>query len=89
MIDNKPNPTFKIIARVLGNVAEMEKVMQVEPLSMSWCLDCHRNPDEHLRPAGEITNMDWIPSAEHEKFVINWKNEKDINPPVDCSGCHR
>lgn len=72
-----------------GNVAEMEKVIQVEPLSMSWCLDCHRNPDEHLRPVSEVTNMNWVKPSDHKQFVENWKNEKNINPPVDCSGCHR
>jgi len=29
-----------------GNVAAMEEVRQVEPLSMRWCLDCHRDPPE-------------------------------------------
>ena len=33
-----------------GNVAEMEETRQVEPLSMSWCLDCHRESDEYLDP---------------------------------------
>ncbi len=72
-----------------GNVSEMVKVIQVEPLSMSWCLDCHRNPDEHLRPVSEVTNMSWVKPSDHKQFVENWKKEKNINPPVDCSGCHR
>jgi hypothetical protein len=72
-----------------GNVAEMVKVIQVKPLSMSWCLDCHRNPDEHLRPVSEVTNMNWVKPSDHKQFVENWKKEKNINPPVDCSGCHR
>lgn len=72
-----------------GNVAEMEKVIQVEPLSMSWCLDCHRNPDDYLRPVSEVTNMNWVKPSDHKQFVDNWKKEKNINPPVDCSGCHR
>jgi len=72
-----------------GNVAEMEKVMQVEPLSMGWCLDCHRNPDMHLRPAGEITNMKWTPPADQLDIAAKIKKEKNIAPPVDCSGCHR
>ena len=33
-----------------GRVDRMEEVFQQEPLSMGWCLDCHRNPAEHLRP---------------------------------------
>ena len=28
----------------------VEVVAQVEPLSMGWCLRCHRNPEPHLRP---------------------------------------
>jgi len=72
-----------------GNVATMERVMQVKPLSMSWCLDCHRFPDKHLRPLSEITNMNWKPAADHQQFVEKWKKEKSISPPVDCSGCHR
>jgi hypothetical protein len=72
-----------------GNLAEMEKVMQVEPLSMGWCLDCHRNPDEHLRPVEEVTNMKWIPPADQLEYAQRIKKEKKIAPPVDCSGCHR
>ena len=33
-----------------GRVDRMEVVEQVEALSMGWCLDCHRDPDPHLRP---------------------------------------
>jgi hypothetical protein len=72
-----------------GNVAQMEKVIQVEPLSMGWCLDCHRDPDMHLRPESEVTNMDWVPPADQLEFAKRVKKEKNIAPPVDCSGCHR
>lgn len=72
-----------------GNVAQMVKVIQTETLSMGWCLNCHREPDEHLRPPDEVTNMNWVKPADHATFVENWKTEKNINPPVDCSGCHR
>jgi hypothetical protein len=33
-----------------GRVDLMEVVRQEEPLSMGWCLDCHRNPEPELRP---------------------------------------
>jgi hypothetical protein len=44
-----------------GRVDKMgeEGVHQVEPLSMGWCLDCHREPEQHLRPVDEVTNMTW------------------------------
>ncbi|MEZ5360735.1 MAG: cytochrome c3 family protein [Candidatus Zixiibacteriota bacterium] len=72
-----------------GNVAEMEEVMQVQPLSMGWCLDCHRNPGPSLRPKSEITNMKWTPPADQAEFAAQKIQEMQINPPVDCSGCHR
>lgn len=72
-----------------GNVADMEVVAQVEPLSMSWCLSCHRNPDMYLRTESEITDMTWMPPANQMEIAAKLKKEKGINPPVDCSGCHR
>lgn len=44
-----------------GRVDKMDHtgVHQVHELSMGWCLDCHRNPQEHLRPLDQITNLAW------------------------------
>jgi len=42
-----------------GNVDEMEVVYQDQPLSMGWCLECHREPEKHLRPLEEIYNLDY------------------------------
>jgi menaquinone reductase, multiheme cytochrome c subunit len=72
-----------------GNVAMMEKVTQVEPLSMGWCLKCHRDPGPHLRPPSQITNMYWHPDKDHSEWVKKFIHENDINPPEDCSACHR
>ncbi len=72
-----------------GNIAQMEKVTLVKPLSMSWCLDCHRNPNDHLRPQEEIVNMNWIKPDNQAELANQIINEKNINPPTNCSGCHR
>lgn len=72
-----------------GNVAQMEVVTQRKPLSMGWCLDCHRNPDKQIRPQSEITNMEWVPGRDHAQFVKKWKTENNINPREECSACHR
>lgn len=72
-----------------GNVAQMEKVTQKEPLSMSWCLDCHRSPDKHLRPINEVTNMKWTPPSNQAEFAAAVKEERRLAPPEDCTGCHR
>ena len=73
-----------------GRVDQMEKVMQVEPLSMSWCLDCHRDPSKHIRPENiSVTQMDWIPSDNHEEKMNKFIKEHNISPPEDCTACHR
>ena len=71
-----------------GRVDQMEKVRQEEPLSMSWCLDCHRNPDQNLRPVSEITNMEWK-SSKDDHWLKDFKANHSIDPPQDCSACHR
>ncbi len=42
-----------------GQVNEMKVVYHAKPLSMSFCLDCHRNSEKVLRPLDQITNLDW------------------------------
>jgi len=73
-----------------GRVDQMEEVMQVEPLSMSWCLDCHRDPAKHIRPENiSVTQMDWTPSQDHEEKMNNFIQQHNISPPEDCTACHR
>lgn len=72
-----------------GNVAQMDEVIQKEPLSMGWCLDCHRKPDEHLRPPSEVTNMNWVRPDNQLEYAAKIIKELKIKPPTDCSGCHR
>ena len=82
-----------------GKVNEMNVVFQDQPQSMSWCLQCHRNPENAVRPIAAdkpgglspVFNLKWTPppgttQAElGKKLVHDWK----INPPTDCAGCHR
>lgn len=72
-----------------GRVDEMEEVRQVEPLSMSWCLDCHRDPAPHLRPPEQVTNMRWNAPPDQADFAARVLAEAGLKPPVDCTGCHR
>jgi hypothetical protein len=67
----------------------MDVVAQAQPLSMSWCLDCHRNPAPYLRPAHEVTNMDWSPGKDQAQSAAHIIKEKRLAPPLDCTGCHR
>jgi len=72
-----------------GRVDKMEEVYQYAPLSMGWCLDCHRNPVPHLRPVAEVTNMAWQPSGDRLAVGQRIRERYDIDPPEDCSTCHR
>lgn len=42
-----------------GRIDQMDVVKQVKPLSMGWCLECHRDPATHLRPKDQVTNLGW------------------------------
>lgn len=44
-----------------GRIDQMDVVAQAKPLSMAWCLECHRNPEPHLRPPELVTKLDWQP----------------------------
>jgi len=74
-----------------GQINKMQEVYHAEPLSMNWCLECHRNPEQFVRPPEEVYNLNWRPESEAAqieqgtKYVHDWK----VNPPQSCSGCHR
>jgi hypothetical protein len=69
-----------------GRIDQMDVVRQVAPLSMGWCLECHRNPEAHLRPPAEVFNMGYEPNPSEGARL---KQEAAINPPIHCSACHR
>jgi len=67
-----------------GRIDQMEVVRQDQPLSMGWCLECHRNPEPNLRPVSEITNMTYSRSD-----TADFHPAREVHPPQHCSGCHR
>ena len=75
-----------------GKINEMDTIAHAKPLSMGWCLECHRAPEKVLRDPKLVTNLDWKhPDGEEgqleqgKKFVHDW----NVQPPQSCSGCHR
>ncbi|MDE3085014.1 MAG: cytochrome c3 family protein, partial [Verrucomicrobiota bacterium] len=74
-----------------GQINQMDRVQETQPLSMTFCLNCHREPEKFIRPRQEVYNLNWHASSAQaqlklgKKFVHDWK----INPPQSCSGCHR
>ncbi|NQY74763.1 MAG: cytochrome c3 family protein [Candidatus Margulisbacteria bacterium] len=71
-----------------GRVDKMEVVRQVEPLSMSWCLDCHRSPAKHIRPKDKVTDLTWT-TKNKEQLGMELIKKYHIKTSEDCSTCHR
>ncbi len=83
-----------------GRVDKMEVVQQMKPLSMAWCLDCHRTPQKHLRPLDKVTDLAWTPAqlsgetpAQAQlRIGLEQKKALQINDTAfmtSCSTCHR
>lgn len=74
-----------------GRIDLMEEVSHAQPLSMTFCLDCHRDPAAKIRPPDKITDLAWqaeTPGQQRamgEKFVHDWK----VQSLQSCSACHR
>ena len=75
-----------------GRVDQMDTVRQVQPLSMAWCLNCHREPEKYLRPPDQITNMRWKPNGDQMQVGLELKKQLKIlgaDYMTSCSTCHR
>lgn len=74
-----------------GRIDTMERVYQARPLSMAWCIDCHENPEPHLRPVEFVTKLDWRPEegVSPEELGAKLRDENNIHPKTNCAVCHR
>lgn len=74
-----------------GNVNRMEVVTQMKPMSMGFCLDCHRSPEEHVRERKDIFNLNspTIASSKGLAAARRFVRDQGIKPTQACSGCHR
>jgi hypothetical protein len=58
-----------------GEVEKMGVVTQMKSLSMGWCLDCHRNPQQYVVPAREISGI-FTGTQTNEEVAKLIKNEQ-------------
>jgi len=80
-----------------GRVDEMPLTWQEKSMSMGWCLDCHRDPAQYIRPREAVTDMNWKPSDEGEGVTqaslgAKLVKEYHVRSPeqlTNCSMCHR
>jgi hypothetical protein len=74
-----------------GRVDQMPLMWRVSSLDMSWCLDCHRHAQQHIRPRSEVFSMDTSRTlSEQEIALLNRLYQlQDTRRLTDCSTCHR
>ena len=84
-----------------GRIDDMPFTYQAPSLLMEWCLDCHRHPENQLRPRAQVFNMRWQPSDEkdeqgnaYDQFRLGRKlvdeyQVREASIITSCSICHR
>ena len=75
-----------------GPVDKMPLMYQQAPLTMSWCLDCHRDPGKYVRPRDKVFDMTWQRPADDPEFgarLVTQHNIASVEQLTSCSTCHR
>ncbi|WP_237880716.1 cytochrome c3 family protein [Pseudomonas sp. PGPR40] len=74
-----------------GAVERMPLMFKAEPLSMGQCLACHRDPAPHLRPKGQVTQLQWHTDQDRRTPGEQLIKARRIDPQglTDCGICHR
>ncbi len=75
-----------------GRVDRMPLVLQENSLQMSWCINCHRHPDQYIRPKDQVFNMAYErPSDDPDlgKRLVKEYKIADTLQLTSCSTCHR
>jgi hypothetical protein len=72
-----------------GRVDQMPLMWQVAPMTMEFCLDCHRDPVAHLRPRSAIYDMSFDPARQSEAERRRLAELYRVESLTDCYTCHR
>jgi hypothetical protein len=72
-----------------GRVDRMPLTWQAKSLQMEWCLECHRQPENFVRPLSEVYNIAYEPPADQVALGRRLVKEYGIKTRTSCSACHR
>jgi hypothetical protein len=72
-----------------GRIDEMPLTLQQNTLQMDWCVNCHRNPENYVRPRSEIYTMGYRPPVPQAVIGPQLVKEYGIRGNTSCSTCHR
>src|SRR5271170_5470823 len=85
-----------------GPIADMTLTYRAGTLYMSWCLECHRQPEKYVRPKSEVFHPYYEPPSRSSPLTFEGKEYTDqsafgrvavkeykIQSLQYCSTCHR
>jgi hypothetical protein len=72
-----------------GQVNDMPWVYKVNTLYMNWCINCHRDPAQYIRPKTEVFNMDYKYPSDQAQLGAHLVKEYHVQSLTDCYTCHR
>jgi Cytochrome c7 and related cytochrome c/Class III cytochrome C family len=72
-----------------GPIAEMPLTWRAGSLYMSWCLNCHRQPEQYVRPKEKVFDPNYEPPANQSVLGARLVKEYKIEKLTDCWTCHR
>ena len=72
-----------------GPIAEMPLTWRAGSLYMSWCLNCHRQPEEYVRPKEKVFDPNYEPPGYQFELGARLVKEYKIEKLTDCWTCHR
>lgn len=70
-----------------GRVDKMNLMYQAAPLTMQWCLSCHREPEKFIRPKNEVFNMEYV-AASQKEIGPRLVQQYAVRKLTSCSTCH-
>jgi len=84
-----------------GQIRAMPVVFQDQPLSMGWCLDCHRNVEDHIVGPDKVTDLVWVEehlkerakgadnaTPEAKRIIESLTSSIAAGGPQNCGACH-
>jgi hypothetical protein len=73
-----------------GRMDQEPLAVKAHPYTMGWCLECHRAPEQHLRPLDQVYAMDWTPAEDPLALGARLKAAYHIpgRRLTNCSTCH-
>lgn len=72
-----------------GQIDKMALTWRATTLQMTWCLDCHRHPEDYVRPKNEVFNVDYAPPPNQLELGRELVRKYKILSLTSCETCHR